>query len=232
MIMTLTTATEQISALLKAYPDLTVEKSDPDEVRLLGNIHIFRTALGFTLDSYYDIEIRIPIDSPKLPTVIDMGNAIEQSYPHRYTNGELCLETDTAVKLRFINGFNLLQWMDEYVEPYYFTYEYFMRFGSYPFGERPHGPEGVINTYQELFHEEDLDKTFILMMYCADESYRGHIHCPCGSGKKLRSCHGQHLFPLMTNPAIKEIIRSDVEPIRKAIIENASRNNRQKTEFH
>lgn len=231
MIMTLTTATEQISALLKAYPDLTVEKSDPDEVRLLGNIHIFRTALGFTLDGYYDIEIRIPIDSPKLPTVIDMGNAIEQSYPHRYTNGELCLETDTAVKLRFINGFNLLQWMDEYVEPYYFTYEYFMRFGSYPFGERPHGPEGVISTYQELFHEEDLGKTFILMMYCADESYRGHIHCPCGSGKKLRHCHGQYLFPLMTNPAIKEIIRSDVEPIRKAIIENASRNNRQETEF-
>ena len=130
------------------------------------------------------------------------------------------------------DGFNLLQWMDEYVEPYYFTYEYFMRFGSYPFGERPHGPEGVISTYQELFHEEDLGKTFILMMYCADESYRGHIHCPCGSGKKLRSCHGQYLFPLMTNPAIKEIIRSDVEPIRKAIIENASRNNRQETEFH
>ena len=225
IILNSTTAAKQIASLLEHYPNLNVKMSDPAEVRLLGNIHIFRTALDFTLDSFYDIEIIIPVGLHKLPTVIDMGNAIDQSYPHRYNNGELCLETDTAVKLRFIDGFNLLQWMDEYVEPYYFTYEYFMRFGSYPFGERPHGPEGVISTYQELFHEEDLGITFILMMYCANESYRGHIHCPCGSGKRLRSCHGQYLFPLMTKPVIKEIIRSDVEPIRKAIKENASRNN-------
>lgn len=226
IILNLTAATEQISALLKTYPDLTVEKSNSNEVRINGCIHVYRTALGFTLDSYYDIEIRISIDSPKLPTVIDTGNAIEQNYPHRYTNGELCLETDTTVKLRFIDGFNLLQWMDEYVEPYYFTYEYFMRFGYFPFGERPHGPEGIINTYQEIFHERDISKTLLLMMHCAYEPYRGHINCPCGSNKRLRNCHGQYLFPLMINSDIKEIIQADVEPFRKAIIENASRNNR------
>ena len=231
IILNSTTASEQITSLLENYPNLNVKKSAPDEVQLLGNIHIYRTALGFTLDSFYDIEIIIPIGSHKLPTAIDAGNVINPTYPHRYANGELCLETDTAIKLRFIEGFNLLQWMDEYVEPYYFTYEYYIRFGSFPFGERPHGAEGVISVYQELFHEEDLGKTIILMMYCADESYRGHIHCPCGSGKKLRGCHGQYLFRLMTNPAIKEIIQSDVEPIRKAIIGNASRINQQETKF-
>lgn len=225
IILNSTTAAEQVPALLRYYPNLKVKKSDSDEVRLLGNIHVYRTAFNFTLDSFYDIEIRIPLDSHKLPTVIDVGNSINPSYPHRYKTGELCLETDTTIKLRFIEGFNLLQWMDEYVEPYYFTYEYFMRFGFFPFGERPHGPEGILSTYQELFHEEDLGKTFILMLYCADETYRGHIKCPCGSNKRLRNCHGQYIFPIMTNPNIKEIIRTDVEPIRKAIIENASRNN-------
>jgi hypothetical protein len=225
IILNLTSAAEQISALLKTYPGLKIEKSDLNEVRLLGNIHIYRTALDFTLDNYYDIEIRIPIDSSSLPIAIDIGNAIEPSYPHRYVNGELCLETDTAVKLRFIDGFNLLKWMDEYVEPYYFTYEYFMRFGFFPFGERPHGLEGIINTYQEIFNEVDIGKTLRLMMYSAYESYRGHINCPCGCNKRLRICHGKYIFPLMTNSDIKELIQKDVESIRKAITENASRNN-------
>lgn len=203
MILTYSEAYGQVQNLLKVYPKLKPIESDSEKIRLYGLIEVYRSACNYILQKEYPIEIIIPINSNEFPTVIDKGNMIAQEYPHRYTNGELCLETNTAIKLRFIDGFDLVAWMDEFVEPYFFSYEYYSRYGEFPFGERPHGLEGIVHTYQQLFHADNLQQACSLLVYAAEDNYRGHIQCPCKSGKKLRNCHGPYLFPFMTDPRKK-----------------------------
>ena len=53
------------------------------------------------------------------PIIFDAGNAIDSNYSHQYKDGSLCLETDAAVRIRFIDGFDLVSWMQEFVEPYF-----------------------------------------------------------------------------------------------------------------
>ena len=40
--------------------------------------------------------------------------------------------------------------MENIVEPYYYSYEYFSRFGEFPYGDRGHDLVGVIETYQQI----------------------------------------------------------------------------------
>ena len=217
MILKYNDACEQVQRLLTVYPKLEVKESDSVKIRLSGTIEVYRSACNYTLQKEYPIELIIPIGNDDLPTVIETSNMIDASYPHRYSDGSLCLETNTAIRLRFIDGFDLVAWMDEFVEPYFFSYEFYVRYGTFPFGERPHGLNGIIHTYQEIFHTDDGGATGTLLRYAAEESYRGHVSCPCGSGEKLRKCHGQYLLPFMKNPKKKTIALADLQFLRKEL---------------
>lgn len=218
MILGLTEAGKQIQKLLTAYPNLCITESSPALIKINGSIYVFRTALNFTVQKTYPVEIDIPIGVDTLPSIRETGNLIDPSYPHRYKHdGGLCLETDTAIRLRFIDGLDLVAWMDEFVEPYFFSYEYYMRYSEFPFGERPHYLEGILHTYQEIFHANSIQETASLLVYTADNNYRGHMPCPCGSEKKLRSCHGLYLYPFMTDVRKKAIAISDISYLRKEL---------------
>lgn len=218
---------KQIQKLLTAYPNLNIVESDSLHIRLSGSIFVFRTALNFTVQNTYPVEINVPIGDEALPSIRETGNLIDSNYPHRYMHGGLCLETDTAIRLRFIDGFDLVAWMDEFVEPYFFSYEYYSRYGEYPFGERPHNLIGILHTYQEIFNASDISQAAALLIYSSNNNYRGHVLCPCGSHKKLRNCHGPYLYPFMTDNRKKAIAASDILYIRKELtaIEHSRRNN-------
>ena len=215
IVFTRESVKSQVAELARHYKSLSVIEVDAgadDEVRLSGKMRVFRSALGFTLNRVYEIEVRIPVGSDRLPVVVDLGEVIDVEYPHRYKTGELCLETDAAVRFRFIDGFRLVDWMKEYVEPFFFSYEYYVRFGVLPFGERPHGVEGVLDGYRELFGELDFNVTWRLVRFCGKGKYRGHIDCPCGNGKKIRDCrHGGVLLQLMSDRRKKEIVKIDLK---------------------
>ncbi|SFK53229.1 SEC-C motif-containing protein [Lachnospiraceae bacterium KH1T2] len=209
---------EQVKQLLSTYPKLNIVKSDNSTIHLAGSIYVYRNALNYTVQKNYMVEITIPIsESNTLPKIRETGNVISDNYPHRYQNGELCLETETSMRLRFIDGLDLVAWMDEYVEPYFFSYEYYTRFGKYPFGERPHYLDGIINTYQDIFHTTDFIETSKLLIYAAESVYRGHATCPCGSGVKLRNCHGKYILPFALDKRKRNIAISDLNFIRKEI---------------
>ncbi|MDF2678669.1 MAG: hypothetical protein K0Q97_3023 [Bacillota bacterium] len=79
--------------------------------------------------------------------------------------------------------------MQEYVIPYFFAVEYYKKYSTYPFGERQHGNKGILSFYMEKFSVNTYDKAFNMLKYIVMNSYRGHISCPCGSGKRIRQCH-------------------------------------------
>ena len=191
------------------YPGLQLYSESADQIVLSGNILVNRISKGYTLCKEYQIEIVIPISSNELPYVLDIGNSIDKSYHHRYVDGRLCLETDTSIRIRFIEGFSLTVWMSEYVETYFFSYEYYMRYGEFPFGERGHGLEGILQTYEGVFNETDDFKVKMLMKSIISQPYRGHMQCPCGSGKKLRSCHGMVVMKYYMDSRLRKIVLKD-----------------------
>lgn len=210
---------QQVKELLHLYTGLRLRAEDSDKFILSGYIDVNRTSKGYTLCKKYQIEIIVPLFSEKLPYVVDIGENIDKNYPHRYMDGRLCLETDTCIRIRFIDGFSLPLWISEYVEPYYFSYEYYNRYGEFPFGERGHGLEGILQTYEDLFEESDVHKIFILMESIVHQQYRGHMLCPCGSGKKLRVCHGKTVMKYYTDERLKKIVCNDYQMIRKVLEE-------------
>ena len=203
-------ATAQIDSLLEKYPDLAITEASSSQIRLRGSIHVYRRAVGFTVNHDYNLELLIPIDSDQLPSVYETDNNFDVMYQHRYRDGKLCLETDTAIRLRFYEGIVLLEWMDEFVEPYFFSYEYYQRFGSFPFGERPHGFEGMLDTYKGQFHESNPKIVIQFLKHIAAHEYRGHQLCPCGSNEHLRNCHGKVLYPYMTDRRKQAIVSLDI----------------------
>ena len=146
----------QIDELLASYSGLKEEDTENNSsIILSGRISINRSYNSFTIDNEYDVKILIPLNNDDLPDVWDIGDKIDNSYIHRYSDGKLCLETDAFIALCFYNGYSLLQWMKNIVEPYYYSYEYYTRYGEFPFGDRGHNLVGVIETYQQIFNEEN-----------------------------------------------------------------------------
>lgn len=209
MIFSKESVQQQIEDLLSIQSGLQIESENENQIELAGKIFINCESKGYVLSDRYTVQIVIPLGSDKLPFVVDAGNHIAEDYPHRYKDGMLCLETDTKIRIRFLDGFSLVSWMEEFVEPYYFSYEFYRRYGEFPFGERGHDLDGIVETYQELFQEEDPVKTFLLMESICEHSYRGHSLCPCGSGRRIRVCHGPVIMKYYTDNRLKEIVRAD-----------------------
>lgn len=206
MIFSKESALQQVKSLLQIYDKLHIEKESNQEIILTGEILVNRTASSYTLYKTYHIEVHIPFESDKLPYVFDIGNAIDSNYNHQYKDGPLCLETDFAIRIRFVDGLNLVSWMQEFVEPYFFSYEYYQRFGCFPFGERSHGIEGILQSFGDVFQETDNIKVCKILMFIYSDRYRGHLPCPCGSGKKMRACHGDSIKPFFVNDGLKKIV--------------------------
>lgn len=217
MIFTPSSILPQIDALLEKYPDLSVVRMSDSSAQLHGFLPIHRSFRGFVLNKTYLLDIHIPLNSDRLPYVIDYERIVAPDYHHIYGNGELCLETDTNIRLRFIDGFDLVAWAEEYIELYFLSYEYYMRYGFFPFGERGHGVLGILQTYQDLFSTPDLRATYSLMHHVAHHPYRGHTPCPCGSNRHLRSCHGSELMQFYQDDRHKAILQQDFTHINKEL---------------
>ncbi len=217
MILSRNTILEQVDDLLQYQKDLTIESESERQITLKGNLHVNREAKDFVVNRIYLIEICIPIGADELPEIREVGAMVDKDYPHRYPDGKLCLDVDCIIKLRYLDNFSLISWVQEYVEPYFFSYEYFQRFGVFPFGERSHNLLGLLEAYQDLFKENDLTTVILLMNAVSFEEYRGHAPCPCGSNKKLRNCHGDRLFHFFVDTRKKEIVKRDFLMIKEEL---------------
>ena len=62
-----------------------------------------------------------------------------------------------------------------------------------------------------------MNKAIRLLIYIAEQKYRGHQVCPCQSGKKVRDCHGDIIFPYMMDTRRKAIVESDLIYIREVL---------------
>lgn len=142
----------------------------------------------------FKVDMHISADYPaELPVVWESGGRIPKDF-HKLDDASLCLETRLHIRRRFRVRPSLIGYIENLVIPYLFSYSYFEKYNVMPYGERGHGPQGVLESYQEIFGVEDEFGALALLKILAEDSYRGHEFCPCGSGAKLRDCdHGPQL---------------------------------------
>ena len=93
-----------------------------------------------------------------------------------------------------------------------------MKYHTFPFGDRSHGTEGVLQTYMDILNTKDYTQTFEVMSYVSLCAYRGHVLCPCGSDIRLRDCHGDILLPIFKSPKKTEILKNDYNTLNKELM--------------
>jgi len=166
-------------------------------------------------DSYL-VQISFPDDYPQShPTVKEIGGRIPKNY-HK-TGDELCLGIPSEIYLKFAENPTLLHFIRELLEPYLYKYSHWEKHnGKTPFDERPHGGEGVLEYYSEIFGVKDNDAIIDLLEIPASKAYKQSMICPCGNGKKLKKCHGKIILNIQ-NKVPTMILEYELNQIRKYV---------------
>ncbi len=184
-----------LNLLLGEYKSLTIHEVTEAEVKIIGSLRLNHSYDLVPYSEVFEVEVSIPKNYPKrLPTIKETSKKIDSSYNHVNYDNTLCLEVEKAMRTQLSPDYNLIEWIEKFVFPYFYSYCYHRDYGRYPFGERSHGAKGIIEYYKELFQVKTIEEARYLISaakhYKLGKVYKGHNICPCGNSKKVRECHG------------------------------------------
>ena len=188
-------AARERERLADAFPSLTLV-TPQGSARVTG-IMWLDPELGFCID--LEVLSNYPRGIPKLwcnPREIPWEIA-----RHVYRNGLACLCVSSEYRKHWPPGSDLTDFLSTLVRPYLVGQAYYQDHGHWPRGhERPHGPEGIIEAYQDLLAPLEAVTHPVIENFAhllARRAHpKGHETCPCGSGKRLRNCHQSFLMNL------------------------------------
>lgn len=187
----------QAQEVIDTHPGLRLDSTD-DGIVLSGRYVLDGIYEDVPFYDEFDVEIRIPWGYPiELPTVRETaGRILTSKYGHVYEDGNLCLGATCDLIDRLQSSGSLIEYLDKVIPSYLFGFLYYEEYGvAPPFGERSHGFKGLKEAYKERYGvTQDIALYNLLFALGGDRPLRGHLLCPCGSGKKLRNCHGPALW--------------------------------------
>jgi len=144
----------------------------------------------------FKLRIRIPWTFPHaFPTVKETEGRIKvvEGFDHLMTDdGSLCLGAPCELADRLETNPTIQQYIDPLLQSYLYAFSYFEEYGVMPsYGGWSIGVYGLIESFKERYCSQDDETLFRLLPYLLKfKPYRGHMPCPCQSGKKFRDCHG------------------------------------------
>ena len=182
----------QIAELRESHKGLALVAETERETVLSGPLPFEASADGYaSITASFEIDLLIPSLYPDdLPRVRETGGKIDGSYEHVYTDGTSCLAVPIAKRLIFSRQPSLLGFVNNLVIPYFYGYCHWKEHGEHPFGEQKHGVEGIVRHYVDTLELVDEVAALAVVLFLFEYGYRGHHDCPCGSGLKVRKCHG------------------------------------------
>ncbi|MFN0044431.1 MAG: YecA family protein [Alphaproteobacteria bacterium] len=203
-----------VNELTRIHTGLTASDG-PDGATLLSGPFPFeavREGLP-SISAAFDLEITVPENYPAhLPSVRETGGQIDPAYEHLYTDRSFCLAVPVEARRIFRQRPTLLGFVEDLVVPYLFSYCHRQRYGTYPFGDQPHGVAGILAYYRDIFELTDERVILYVVLFLMEHGYRGHHPCPCGSGRVVRKCHGDQLRRLAESHTI-ETLRMDFDAV-------------------
>jgi hypothetical protein len=173
-------------------PDLRLSIVD-DAVQVRGSYAVHD---GGVVLERYQVEIRFPRDYPKtVPVVEEIGGRIPRiTDRHISGDGTACLLVPEEWLLARDQSFRAL--LDGPIRNFFLGQILVEAGKPWPFGERPHGYDGLIESYMELLAITDPARVIAYFDCLRRKALKGHFECPCGSEKRLRNCHRAELHAL------------------------------------
>lgn len=194
----------QFAEVSQKYRNLKLKEGEDGSGLVTGNLYFSASYNNECLEDNFLIELKIPTDYPEqLPMVKETGGRIPQSF-HHHDSGTLCLGVPSQVKMKFQENPTLLRFIDEAIIPYLYSFSYQDRYNKLPFDEFSHGGKGIIEYYSQLLKLESQIEILGFLRILVDDDYRGHQFCLCGSGERVRDCHGKQLKEIMMHQTPKE----------------------------
>ena len=194
----MTELTSQIFELQAIHRGLKKTEEKKYEIALSGHLFFEAAPDGLaSITDSFEIEMLIPNAYPDmLPRVKETGGKIDNHYEHVFTDGTLCLAVPVEIRRIFHQQPSLLGFVNKLVIPYFYGYCHWKEHGEHPFGEQKHGGEGIIQYYLEKLNLGDEVTALAFVCFLYEHGYRGHHDCPCGSGRRIRKCHGPTMLDL------------------------------------
>lgn len=175
----------------EAYPDLAW-LPDADPPRFRGPFRIVEDGEVF---AEYSLEVALPGDTPRgIPEVFEVAGTIPRNADrHVNANGSLCVVLPDAYWLHCPTGLSLVEFLKGPLRAHLAGQALAAMGKPWPVGEWAHGDDGIAEFYsRELQVTERGQLAMVLSLALKPRPPRQRV-CPCGSGEKLRRCHGQHV---------------------------------------
>jgi hypothetical protein len=184
---------EQFTELQELYPDLCLYMNANGAWAIRGEISFEAEHEGALFEESFRIMLILPAGYPASPPkAFEIGNRIPSNY-HKMDDGSLCLAAPIAVQMDFSENPRLVSYVNNQVIQYLVRYCLYEREKTETWGELFHGARGIREYYEELFATDNFMEILWFLTILSKGKYRGHHQCPCGSGKRLRDCHGSHI---------------------------------------
>lgn len=204
-------------AVAEVYPNLHfLIGSDCARIRGSMPVHI-----GSVVVDRFQVELLLARDHPATyPVASEIGGRVPRlNENHVSEDGQLCLFLPEEGPTYWPAGSTVDSFLQGPVNSYFVGYLYFIAHGSWPFGERRHGVDGILDFYRERTEISEPGGLLEAMKVLARGGVKGHWKCPCGSRQKMRGCHPGILAlreavpPTVVAASLKRL----VEAVRKAV---------------
>lgn len=206
---------DEVEILLEQQPLLTKTEIDGG-LKFTGNYKVCIQLENEKFEDYFSLEIFVPNGFPEnIPTAKSTDGRIRaNNYKgHVYANGQFCLELNTSIAAFLQRNPSLLAFLTKYLDTYLYGFLFYRKRKYLPFGENKHGVDGLLDYYCELFETTDIKVAYSLLFCLCMENLKGHIQCPCQSGKRYRDCHREKINKLNASP-LYERYKDDFELIK------------------
>ena len=186
-----------------AYPDLRFEQRG-SHVWLVGPFVIAGDD-GVEL-TRFELAIRLPHDFPEgVPAVYEANGRIRPFADyHAYRDARACLWAPGERWKHWPRGSSLVDFLKGPLRSHLADRAYFELSGEW-LVERPHNEDGVVQAFEEMLGIVGADRVTAFLRLFTRGQPKGHWICPCGSGLRLRDCHGDVVHELAQRLSADEV---------------------------
>lgn len=145
--------------------------------------------------SEFDVKIVIDDRYPKQePRVFEVGERIPRCADRHINPDGACCVTIWEDWLLRADDTSFAAFMNGPLREFFLGQYWFERTGKWPFGERPHYEDGLVEAFADVLGISQKKKDVIYYLRLLAQPWpKGHWMCPCGSGHILRHCHKDNL---------------------------------------
>lgn len=187
---------KQFADLKLLHPRLRC-KEEKDKITFSGKIEFNREWNDIPLAGNYEIKIQVTTSFPsEIPQVWETSNMVPDNYSHYQKGLPLCLGISTELAIKLQRNPTITFFVETFVADYFYSLNFWIKYGSVPYGERSHNQEGVYEFYKEYFFVNTKEKVCSLLkaIVKSENIDIQKSSCPCGSNLPVYLCWHSTLF--------------------------------------